>query len=123
MRGNFVGEVVTGQQTDPGWLYINDIPNFHFPVDGHNGAETQLTMEVFREKLSITDFYYDQNYNSKVLSYNDIVAVYDAFVTATVADKSKTELVVDDNRLIPIVSKKTSRGFHGTFGTLFRTIK
>lgn len=123
MRGSYVGEVITGTQPEPGWLYMNTISNFHYPVDGHNGAETELTMEVYRNKLAINDFYYDQNNNSKVLSYSDIVAVYDAYVTATIADKSKTELVFDDNRVQTSTFKTIDKGFRSNFGHLFRTLK
>lgn len=42
---------------------------------GHNGSETKITMEAFREYIGYCEFHYDQNsnYQSNVLSYNDIV--------------------------------------------------
>lgn len=42
---------------------------------GHNGAETKITMEAFREYIGYCEFHYDQNlnYQSNILSYNDIV--------------------------------------------------
>lgn len=43
--------------------------------NGHNGAETKVTMPAFRPELEESPFHYNQNdYSSTVLSYDDLVA-------------------------------------------------
>ena len=46
----------------------------HPKCNGHNNAETQLQMEVFREKLGDSGFHYDQtDLSSEVIGFDDIV--------------------------------------------------
>lgn len=42
-------------------------------VKGHNGAETDMIMEVFREKLADSPLHYDQSdQSSKVITFDDL---------------------------------------------------
>lgn len=45
------------------------------PCNGHNGAETKVTMPAFRPELEESSFHYSSpNYTSNVLSYDDLIA-------------------------------------------------
>ena len=53
---------INGQYTNPA-------------CNGHNGAETKVTMPAFRPELEESAFHYNQNdYSSTVLSYDDLIA-------------------------------------------------
>lgn len=85
---------------------------------GHNGAETQLQMEVFREDLADSDFHYDQtDYSSEEIDFDNLVDSNDeVFVTELTGNKLDIETFLPANAAFKY--KRKNNGFRKSGNSL-----
>lgn len=88
---------------------------------GHNGAETNLIQEVFREDLANSAFHYDQlNLTSEVINYAAIVNTDEVFVD--VYPNCKVDLETFSNKIVNQTNRK-NKGLRERIDTLRNPIK
>lgn len=89
-------------------------------VKGHNGAETELTMEVFRKDLADNELHYNQiDYTLNIIRYEDIIENPNnkLFYTNTKeGGKINIETFIPGNKIFKI--KRYKHGFHKNINTL-----
>jgi hypothetical protein len=89
-------------------------------TSGHNGAETELTMEVFRENLGDSSFHYDQStLSSNIISFQDIIENSDNelfYNNTTNRSKINIETFITGNKTFK--TKRYKNGFHKNHNTL-----
>jgi hypothetical protein len=89
-------------------------------VAGHNGAETESTMEVFRENLGDSSFHYDQStLSSNIIRFQDIIENSDNklfYTNTTNRSKINIETFITGNKTFK--TKRYKNGFHKNHNTL-----
>lgn len=93
-------------------------------IKGHNGAETDFIMEVFRESLGNNSFHYNQTtLNANVITYNSIVYNYNNIVFSKIRDTSKTNIITFSfanvsNIYTNFILNSNINGFHKNINSL-----
>tara|TARA_R110000851_G_scaffold297546_2_gene452801 strand:+ start:294 stop:1007 length:714 start_codon:yes stop_codon:yes gene_type:complete len=83
-------------------------------VAGHNGAETEVTMQVFREELGDSQFHYSQSDLSSVVNtFNSIVDNTEVFSIRRGNLKINIETFLPGD--INFKTKRFKQGFHKTY--------
>jgi hypothetical protein len=93
-------------------------------INGHNGAETDFTMEVFREELGDSFFHYEEiNTNSNVVNYPSIIPNVNNTTFSTVLPNEKKNIITllpksNINKLLNYKIKQN--GFHKNINSFHR---
>jgi hypothetical protein len=94
----------------------------------HNNAETNVTMEIFREELSASAFLYNQStLVSEIIEYEDIESNVNNSTFAEIQTNNKSDVVtylpvLNENEIVDgkpklFIQKPKNYGFHKSFSS------